>query len=435
VSDQTDSAVAMKGQSQMQEVEERVLKAVDVQGMLDFLCSLIAVPSLVGDEVAGQEHVATQMEQSGLGVDVWELNFDQLSKHPYFSVEEKRERGLGVVGVMGEDRGGRSLILNGHVDVVPAGDETLWHYPPWQGTIAEGRVYGRGAVDMKGGLCCALFAAKALRDSGVRLKGRLVVESVIGEEDGGVGTLAAVLRGYSADGAIVVEPTELIVAPAQAGAFNFRVTIPGKAAHGCVREEGVSAIEKFFPIHQALMELERERNERLQDPLYARYKLPNALCIGNVRAGTWASSVAESLVFEGRYGIAVDEDHSAARRAFEETVAKVAQADPWLRDHPPVVEWWGGQFYPAHTPVDHPLVQTIVGAYEKVAGDASRLEGMTYGADMGLLVNVGHTPTVLFGPGDVRVSHRPDEYVPIKDLETTVRTLVLTTLHFCGYES
>ena len=425
----------MKGQRQMQEVEDRVLRSIELEGMLDFLCSLIAVPSLVGDEVAGQEHVAAQMDRSGLDVDLWELDFDQLSQHPYFSTEEQRERGLGVAGVMGDEAGGRCLILNGHVDVVPPGDESLWHYPPWQGTMAEGRVYGRGAVDMKGGLCCALFAAKALLDSGVRLKGRLVVESVIGEEDGGVGTLASVLRGYTADGAIVVEPTELIVAPAQAGAFNFRVTIPGQAAHGCVREEGVSAIEKFLPIHQALMELERERNKRVQDPLYARYEIPNAICIGSVRAGTWASSVAESLVFEGRYGIAVDEDHSAARRAFEEAVAKAAQSDPWLRDHPPVVEWWGGQFYPARTPTDHPLVQTVVGAYEKVTGDAARLEGMTYGADMGLLVNVGHTPAVLFGPGDVRVSHRPDEYVPIKELETALRTLALTALRFCGYEA
>jgi acetylornithine deacetylase len=435
VSHQANSEVAMKRASQVREVEERVLRSVDVPGMLDFLCRLIAVPSLVGEEVAGQEYVAAQMKSCGLAVDLWELDFDRLRKHPFFSVEEERQRGLGVVGVMGEDAGGRSLILNGHVDVVPAGDETLWHYPPWQGTIAEGRVYGRGAADMKGGLCCALFAAKAVRDSGIHLRGRLLVESVIGEEDGGVGTLAAVLRGYTADGAIVAEPTELIVAPAQAGAFNFRVTVPGRAAHGCVREEGVSAIEKFFPIHQALMDLERERNERLQDPLYARYKLPNALCIGNVRAGTWASSVAESLVFEGRYGIAVGEDQSAARRALEEAVQGAAQRDPWLKAHPPVVEWWGGQFYPARTPVDHPLVQTIVGAFEKITGSVARLEGMTYGADMGLLVNVGRTPTVLFGPGDVRVAHRPDEYVLIKELETAVRTLALTALHFCGYQA
>lgn len=416
----------------MQEIEDRVLNAIDVDGMLEYLCELIAVPSLDGEETSAQEHVAAQMERCGLEVDVWELDFDELSQHSAFSIEAERERGLGVVGVMGEDAGGRSLIFNGHVDVVPVGDEANWHHPPWQGTIAEGRVYGRGAVDMKGGLCCALFAAKALRDADVRLKGKLMVESVIGEEDGGVGTLAAVLRGYRADGAVVAEPTELMVAPAQAGAFNFRVTILGKAAHGCVREEGVSPIEKFIPLHEALMDFERERNARLKDPLYARYELPYALCIGNVRAGTWASSVAESLVLEGRYGVAVGEDTAAARRSLEDAVAHAAQADPWLRDHPPVVEWWGGQFDPARIPTDHPLVKTVTTAFEDGTGEAARVEGMTYGADMRLLVNVGDTPTVLFGPGNVRASHRPDEYVPVDDLVAAVRTLALTALRFCG---
>ena len=118
----------------MNEVEARVLEAIDMDGMMDYLCDLIAVRSLVGDETAGQEHVVAQMERNGLEVDVWELNFDELSQHPAFSIEEERERGLGVVGSMGEDAGGRSLIFNGHVDVVPAGDEDLWRYPPWQGT-------------------------------------------------------------------------------------------------------------------------------------------------------------------------------------------------------------------------------------------------------------------------------------------------------------
>jgi len=419
----------------VREIEERVLGAIDVDGMLEYLCQLIAVPSLDGEETAAQERVAAQMERCGLDVDVWELDFEELSHHPAFSVEAERQRGLGVVGVMGEDAGGRSLIFNGHVDVVPVGDEANWHHPPWQGTIAEGRVYGRGAVDMKGGLCCALFAAQALRDADVRLKGKLMVESVIGEEDGGVGTLAAVLRGYKADGAVVAEPTELVVAPAQAGAFNFRVTVPGKAAHGCVREEGVSPIEKFIPIHEALMTLERERNEELKDPLYERYELPYALCIGKVRAGTWASSVAESLVFEGRYGVAVDEDAATARRSLEEAVAQAAFTDPWLRDHPPLVEWWGGQFDPARIPADHPLVESVTGAFEDATGEAARMEGMTYGADMRLLVNVGDTPTVLFGPGNVRASHRPDEYVPVRDLVAAVRTLALTAIRFCGHEA
>jgi acetylornithine deacetylase len=419
----------------MNETELRVLDAIDTDALLALLCELIAIPSLDGSdaEVAMQEHVAGWMHQNGLQVDMWDLDFDMLRRHPAFCWEVDRPRGLGVVGVLGEDRGGRSLILNGHTDVVPAGDMANWRYPPWQGTIAGGRAYGRGAVDMKGGLCCALFAAKALRDAGVRLNGRLMVESVIGEEDGGVGTLAAVLRGYRAEGAIIIEPTELCVAPAQAGAINFRLTIPGLSAHGCVREEGVSAIEKFFPIYAALMELERERNAYVTDPLYGRYALPYALCIGKVAAGTWASSVAESLTCEGRYGLAVGEDIAAAQRCFEATVANAARADPWLREHPPIVEWWGGRFEPASTPIEHPIVAAVTDAFGLATGGAARLEGMTYGADMRLLINVGETPTVMFGPGDVRVSHRPDEFVPIADLIAVTRTLALTALRFCGY--
>ncbi len=419
----------------MQTTEQRVLDAIDVEGMLEYLCELVAIPSLSGRETPAQEHVAAQMERCGLDVDVWELDFEKLRQHRAFSIEVEREHGLGVVGLMGgaDEPQGRSLILNGHIDVVPAGDKANWHYPPWQGTISDDRVYGRGALDMKGGLCAALFAAKALRDAGVQLKGKLVIQSVIGEEDGGVGTLATIQRGYQADGAIVVEPTQMIVAPAQAGALNFRVTVPGHAAHGCMRDEGVSAIDKFFPLYRAVMALERERNQRVQDPLYVEYELPYAICIGTVRGGVWASTVAETLTFEGRYGVAVGEHTATARHMFEDAVAQAAQADPWLRDHPPRVEWWGGQFEPASTPMDHPIVETVCAAYGELSGVPARVAGMTYGADMRLLVNEGNTPTVLFGPGDVRNAHRPDEYVPIKELITTVRTLALVALRFCGH--
>lgn len=418
----------------MNATEQRVLDAIDTEGLLAYLCDLIAVRSLDGEETAAQEHVAAQMERSGLELDVWKIDFAALSRHPAYSIEVEREHGLGVVGRMGHGNG-RSLIFNGHTDVVPAGDLANWHYPPWQGTVAGGRVYGRGAVDMKGGLCCALFAAKAIRDAGIELEGQLLIQSVIGEEDGGVGTLAAVERGYRADGAVIMEPTELMVAPAQAGALNFRVTIPGRSAHGAMRLEGVSAIEKFIPLYHALMAFERSRNDQIKDARFDAYPLPYALAIGTVRAGEWASNVPESLTFEGRFGIAVGEEPAAAKEAFETVVAQTAAADPWLRDHPPLVAWWGGQFAPAGIAVDHPIVTTVAGAYEQVSGHQPRLQGMTYGADMRLLVNEGNTPTVLFGPGDVRVAHQPDEFVPVADLITATQTLALTALRFCGHTS
>lgn len=414
------------------DVERRALEAVDVDGLVETVREMVAIPSVVGVETPAQEYAAALMARCGLAVDSWEIDLEALSRHRAYGTEVVRDRALGVVGTLGADEGGRSLIWNGHIDVVPAGDEANWHYPPWQGTVEGGRIYGRGTVDMKGGLCCGIYAAKALRDAGVQLRGRLMVESVVGEEDGGVGTLAAIERGYTADGAVVLEPTELIVAPAHGGGLDFRVTVQGQSAHGAMREEGVSAIEKFIPIYHALVELERARNAGVNDPLYARYKIPYSISIGTVRAGNWPSSVPEELEFEGRCGVMVGEGAADARRALEETVRQAAESDPWLRDHPPVVEWLGGRFESSYIPTGHPLVGSVADAYEAATASAARIEGMTYGADMRLLVNVAGIPTVLFGPGDVRQAHRPDEFVPVADLEAATRTLVVLAIRYCG---
>ena len=417
----------------MTSIEQRVLEAIDADALLDTLCRLVAVRSINGTpwEDEAQRVMAREMTGIGLDVDTWPLDMDALQRHPAYTAEVHRTEGLGVTGAMGRGEG-PSLILNGHVDVVPAGDEALWTCPPWQGTVAHGRVYGRGALDMKGALCCALFAARAIRDAGVELEGRLSIQSVIGEEDGGTGTLGAVLRGPRADAAIVLEPTELQLAPAQAGALNFRITVPGRTAHGAMRAEGVSAVEKFVPILQALLAFEAARNAAIDDPLFAACALPIPICPGIIRAGTWASNVAESLVCEGRYGVAVGEDISQARHRLEDAVARAAAQDAWLREHPPTVEWWGAQFAPAAIPADHPIVRTVGAAFLAAAGRPARLQGMTYGADMRLLVDPGGIPTMMFGPGDIRLAHRPDEYVPVDELVLATRTLALTALRFCG---
>ncbi len=415
-------------------IEHRVLAAIDMDALLACLSDLVAIPSLGGtpEENVAQEYVAKHLAHMGLDVDRWPIDLAEVQAHPACSWEVVRSSALGVVATLPGVGDGPSLLLNGHVDVVPAGEEVSWHFPPWKATIENGRVYGRGALDMKSGLCCAMMAAKAIRDAGVQLRGDLRIQSVVGEEDGGLGTLASLLRGHRADAAIVMEPTELRVAPAQAGAHNFRITIYGLAAHGCVREEGISAIEKFVPIQYALLELERRRNARDHGPLFMHYELPNAICIGTVRSGHWASSVPDFLVAEGRYGIAVGEDPISARHELEAAIAEAAAYDPWLRDNPPLVEWWGGIFDPSATPVDHPVVTTLAGSFTDATGAPAILNGMTYGSDMRLLVNVGQIPTVLFGPGDIRRAHCPNEYVDIADLRAVTRTLALTALRFCG---
>ena len=414
-------------------VEERALRHVDSKGLTRILRDLVSIRSFDGAEREAQDVVAGEMRRSGLAVDRWTFDVGPMRRHRAFSMEVERDRGVGVVGAIG-GTGGRTLILNGHVDVVPPGHLSNWRHPPWRATARGGRVYGRGTADMKGGLACAVVAAKALVESGAILRGRLLLESVIGEEDGGVGTLAAILRGYRGDGAVVAEPTNLGIAPAQAGALCFRILVRGRAAHASVREEGISAIEKFLPVREALARLERRRNRRFRHPLFNRYALPYALSLGRLEAGDWPSTVPERLVVEGRYGVAIDESTPAARREFEEAVARAARADPWLRRHPPKVEWWGGQFEPASVPRTAPIVSTLARAAEDAGGRRPRVAGMTYGSDMRLLVHVAKTPTVLFGPGDVRNAHRPNEFVEIGQLVEAARTLCLAALRFCGAE-
>jgi len=413
------------------DTERRVIDAIDMDALVECLCELISFPSVGGQESPAQERVADVMRATGMDVDVWELDMDRLREHPAYSAEIEREHALGVVGRSGSPDG-PSLILNGHIDVVPAGELERWSRPPWQGTVSDERVYGRGSADMKGGLCCAIFALRAIRDAGVALGGSVSVQSVVGEEDGGVGTLAAIDRGHTADAAIVMEPTELIVAPAQAGALNFRITVPGLAAHGALRGEGVNPIDKFIPLYQALMDFERSRNENVTDPLFGDYEIPYALCVGTLRAGIWASTVAESLTMEGRLGVAVGEDTSTLRAELAEVVDSAARADSWLRDHPPVLEWWGAQFEPASIPADHAIVKAVAKAHQSVTGARPVVRGMPYGADMRLLVNEGRIPTLIYGPGDVRRAHAPDEFVPISELKTATATLALTILRFCG---
>jgi acetylornithine deacetylase len=229
----------------------------------------------------------------------------------------------------------------------------------------------------------------------------------------------------------------------------FRLVVHGLSAHGCVREEGISAVEKFVPLFAALRCLEAERCGTAAgvgalpesgvavagdpgSPLFAGYRLPWPIEVGTVRAGDWASSVPDTLVAEGRYGIAVGEDVTAARRVFEEAITRAAAADPWLAAHPVEVQWWGGRFDPAVTDASDPVVTTLVGAAADVTGVAPSVEGVTYGADLRLLVNVGRIPTVLFGPGDVRVAHMADEHVSVEELRSAAQTLIVTILRFCG---
>ncbi len=406
-----------------------------VPEMVDDICTLVQLPSVSGTdgENEAQAAMAKRLASGGLDVDHWRIDLDELQAHVDFpGMEVARTEAWGVAGRLSGTGDGPTLMFNGHVDVVPTGDPSAWPGDPFSGEVVDGRILGRGACDMKAGLLAAHWAVQAIRTAGVALRGDVVVAPVQGEEDGGLGSFALLQRGWTADVCVIPEPTELDVIPANAGALTFRLRIRGRATHAARRTDGVSAIEKFWPIHRALLDLEARRHQDI-DPLAERWELAHPLAIGTIRAGDWASSVPDFLVAEGRLGVAIGEPVADAKAEFEAAVAAASEQDPWLRDHPAEVEWWGGQFASGRIPAHSDLVGRVQHAHVHASdGRPHEVYGAPYGSDLRLLTGLGGIPTVQYGPGDAQLAHGPHESVPIDEIVITARTLALLALDLCG---
>lgn len=416
---------------------QRVLEQVDAltDTMVNELHTLITIPSVSGTDAENdaQHHMARLLTDGGLDVDHWALDLPELCGRPDFpGMEVERSEGWGVVGRLPGTGDGASLMLNGHIDVVPIGDPDAWNDHPFGGEIRDGRVFGRGACDMKAGLIAAHWAVQAIRSANVRLRGDLIVASVLGEEDGGLGTFATLARGWRADACVIPEPTDLDVIPANSGALTFRLRIHGRATHAARRTDGVSAIEKFWPVFRALQDLERRRHA-VVDPLAARWAFAHPISIGTVRSGDWASSVPDLLVAEGRMGVAIGEPVEQARAEFEQAIAEANAGDPWLGSNPCLVEWWGGQFASGRIQADSDLVERVRSAHASIsAGKPPDVYGAPYGSDLRLLTGIGKIPTLQYGPGDAMLAHGPAESVPLDEVITTARALAVLALDICG---
>jgi acetylornithine deacetylase len=286
-------------------------------------------------------------------------------------------------------------------------------------------MFGRGACDMKGGVASILGAVRAIVASGVsaELQGELVVALVPGEEDGGQGTLAAIRSGVTGDMAIITEPSNLDIVVAHAGAITFRLTVPGRAAHASQRREGVSALDKLLVVLRGLDADEASRNVAETDPLMSALGLPYPTIIGIVHGGEWASTVLDSVVADGRYGVRLGQSPADAAADLRRAIDAVNASDAFLREHPATVEIVGGQFGSGRVPSDHPLPAGLAAVAERMTGRRPSLLGEPYGADMRLFIDEGDTPCVIYGPGDVKVAHSADEHVPLDEVETCAKVL------------
>ncbi|MFC6905242.1 ArgE/DapE family deacylase [Halalkalicoccus tibetensis] len=374
---------------------------------------LLAFDTTDGDEAPAQEWLEGRLDRLGFETYRWEASPERLAAHSSFPDDPgaiETEGRPSVAGVLELGSGdGPTLLLNGHVDVVPAEAEG-WSSNPFEPAWTGDELTARGAADMKCGLAACVFAASALAEAD--LDGRVIVESVVGEEEGGIGAASSALESpypYEPDAAIVAEPTRLAPVIATEGSLMKRLTLTGRSAHAATPWHGESVLPHFERIRRALADLESERAREVTHPLYDEFPRPWPIVAGTVRAGSWASSVPARLESEFRIGVAPGETVDAVEKAVDARIAELVAGSEWLSAHPPVFERFSVQFEPAEVDAEEPIVRAVRSALDS-AGRDSGARGATYGTDARHYIEAG-IPTVVFGPGSVQQAHFPDETI------------------------
>jgi len=400
-----------------------------------FLRDMVVIPSVTGDEAQIQTFLSKYMTKIGLDVDMWETDWEQLKKHPgYRPVDRGYEGRPNIVATWKGAGGGRSLLLNGHTDVIPVGGGEGWSDNPWSATIKNGRMYGRGTADMKSGVASHIMAVECLMAAGLKPKGDVYINVVIDEEVSGHGTLDTVIRGYKADAGISGETSDLAVQPACIGRIWFEIEIHGKPAGIQKRYEGISGIELGNKIVKAVADLEAKRVATITHPLY-----PNALdtlpcIIGSFSAGNYPSAFPANCLLKGSIGTVPGEDHEGVKQSLVDQIARAAAEDPWMKLHPPKVRFVGYDAQASEIPRDHAIVETVCKNYKEITGRDPQISGRQGAADTRFLNLYANTPTVIFGPGSTAVMHANDEYVSIDDYITSIKVMALSIADWCGVE-
>jgi acetylornithine deacetylase len=394
------------------------------------------------DEAALQRYLAGRLGAAGLETDVWEPTPPEVAGNPMMAPDVQFEGRPQLAATLRGGGGGRSLLFNGHVDVVSAEPRAEWTSDPNEATPRDGRIYGRGACDMKGGVAAMVFAAEVLSELGAPLAGDLIVCTTTDEEFNGGGGVGAVAHGVRADAGVVTEPTGGDVWIACRGSLIPTITVTGRAGHAGVgqrhwREGGaVNAVEKAALVLEALA---RFREDWVARPHQRHpHMSPGDFVPVIMTGGHWIVSYPASctIVYHVAFLPAEGGENGMGEelaREIEGWVTRAAAADPWLAEHPPTVEW-APPVPAAEVPADHAVVTTMLGAAAALGAPAT-VGAPDFWHDGATFTRFGATPCVCFGPGDVRLAHMVDESVPVDELVRCAQALAVGALRYCGASS
>jgi acetylornithine deacetylase len=393
------------------------------------LAGLIQIPSLSGAESEAQRFLAAAARDAGLNVELWDVDPGTLSAHADFAGSDfSAALRPNVTAILPGTGGGRSIAVSGHVDVVPAGPARLWSHDPFGADVEDGRMFGRGALDMKGGLIAGLLAVHALREVYGALPGDVVFESVLEEECTGNGTLAARLHGPLVDAALIPEITHEDVQIANPGVVWFEVTVTGKPAYVGLAGASVNAIDVAIDLVSVLRSLPDEMNRQFGHPAYAAYENPLTLNVGTIHAGDWPSNVPLECVVGFRLAFPLEWPAERAQQLVTDRISSFAAGHPWLASHAPAVRWHGFRARGFAIEQDAPIVALLRSVITDVTGAPARVSPMFGTADARYFAD-RDIAAVYYGPAGGGM-HSPDEWVDLASVRRVATVLASTILRW-----
>jgi acetylornithine deacetylase len=421
------------------DVRERIAVAVDrhFEAQIETTQRFCAIPSTRSAEGPAQDLIADLLRQRGYSVDDWTIRMEDIQNMPDCGViEHDFSRARTVVGTLQPAREtGRSLILQGHCDVVPEGPHDMWTTPPFTPTVRDGWLYGRGAGDMKSGTIAALYAMDALREAGLTLKGRVHFESVIEEESTGIGALSTLQRGYRADCALMPEPTGQRITDVCVGVIWFRLRVRGVPVHVARATEGSNAIKAAYRLIGALEGLEAAWNGRARtDPYFGEMDHPINFNPGIIKGGDWASSVPAWCDVDCRIAILPDWDVDACRAEIAACVKRASLDDPFMSNSPPEVVWSGFLSHGYVLKDADAAVEMLEAAHTAVTGGPLVHRSGTGLNDTRFYSRYFGIPAFCYGPKAEGV-HGFDERVSLESIRDTTLAIACFIAEWCGFEA